>query len=734
MQDIFDIQIEVIDTYDTVSTTPVYAVEFAEKNSLRYRGEGGEDKRFMLYKTSLQFSFEVSDRSDAKYKALNTGDEQRYLVRLSDNYGVVHWTGFLLPDQGAEPYQTGVFYVNFTATDGLQSLNGKFLDASFYNDVKTLPQLLGACLAQTGQTLPVAIAPGVINAYAQNDYTKLLADTFEWSGDAELSALEILEKVLSTLDAFVVQYRQRWYVLGHNLMGEQFINCKIYGLDGVFIQDHVLGRPIRTIIFENPAEVNTVPPYKRVTVTGDGEFNNELVDQRLIDAPYYQVKRGLLQPADPVGFIKVGSVTNSNATYLDYDPPVNASGQRNEKILHNKVTASQLQGEYDEATALSNYHQLDQFAYLSPADGLLKIELIIDVFCNLPQNPKQLLEDGFYDTALRFEFYLNNKLLISNFRQNPGSILVENKFQLDDSNDLAVRLRSEQFIPNVNISESGYLSFRIYLSEQIDRSQTRVSSNQIDTLSIELINKRSLKQVVTRPVPFTKVFEKAIGFYPLQSSQVTSQLYVADAIPAGENDIILHVAGTEDGRDVGYIAFEDYFKIIEYKDYLYYQTTGNDPLVKIDFEDINIDTYYIDKGAGELPHEIYFYFPDLSVPFTYGSSLLRIVNTNEFLKKQSQSLVQAREQWHKVAADNGTPRSLAKCIAESWMDRYAVPQYTFEGRAFEIYNPLDIIKMNYDGERSFIPLRVDNDLNSGECDIYMIENKIESQQDYAYSN
>ena len=101
-------------------------------------------------------------------------------------------------------------------------------------------------------------------------------------------------------------------------MATQFIECKIYDLDGVFVEDYTLGRSIRSILLEDPATVGRVSPYKRVVIEGDGEFKNSLVNQDLIDAPYYQIRRGLLQPQLPIGWSIEGTEVNALNQYFNF--------------------------------------------------------------------------------------------------------------------------------------------------------------------------------------------------------------------------------------------------------------------------------------------------------------------------------------------------------------------------------------------------------------------------------
>jgi hypothetical protein len=41
------------------------------------------------------------------------------------------WQGYILPDLYSEPYKQVNFFVNFTATDGLARLKGKYLTDDF---------------------------------------------------------------------------------------------------------------------------------------------------------------------------------------------------------------------------------------------------------------------------------------------------------------------------------------------------------------------------------------------------------------------------------------------------------------------------------------------------------------------------------------------------------------------------------------------------------------------------
>ena len=128
---------------------------------------GGDDEFQPIIASQLTFNILVDDASDAKFIHLLTGNETRYEVLLEDeDLNQVLWQGHLLPDQYSEPYENGSLFVQFTATDGLGRLKNKYLDDTFYRELKPIPEIIAACLKLTGNSFNTIMAPAITNAAA----------------------------------------------------------------------------------------------------------------------------------------------------------------------------------------------------------------------------------------------------------------------------------------------------------------------------------------------------------------------------------------------------------------------------------------------------------------------------------------------------------------------------------------------------------------------------------------
>ena len=131
-----DYTFKIIDTKQNDLTT---LVEKAEGSSIILEWLGGDKKDDLLIVGSrLSFTMVGMSQSDGQYLDLFTGDETRYRVTQEDENGVLIWQGFLLPDSYSEPYTNSPILVDFTATDGLGRLKGKYLPEDFYEEEKSI--------------------------------------------------------------------------------------------------------------------------------------------------------------------------------------------------------------------------------------------------------------------------------------------------------------------------------------------------------------------------------------------------------------------------------------------------------------------------------------------------------------------------------------------------------------------------------------------------------------------
>ena len=143
---------------------------------------GSEDRYGTFITSELHFNMLVKTNTPAHFLHLFTGNETRYKVRLSSidentlSEDIV-FEGFLLPEQFEEPYLYNNFFVEFVATDGVGRLKTKKLPNDFYQQTKSVPEIIAACLKQTGLEYPLRIAPAVANAVVDLKVKDIWMDT-----------------------------------------------------------------------------------------------------------------------------------------------------------------------------------------------------------------------------------------------------------------------------------------------------------------------------------------------------------------------------------------------------------------------------------------------------------------------------------------------------------------------------------------------------------------------------
>ena len=174
-------------------------LKYAERNSIQLNWLGGDSKTQPIVGSELNFTLEATEAKDAAFIELFTADENKWLVtkRISTTQEIV-WQGYLLPESYEEPYRRGIFYVNFSAVDGLGLLKGLKLSPDFYNEEKTVIEVLCAILKLTKVDLELYFSPALININ-EPDWSKLLVDTRLWDINKD-NAYQLLEDLLESID------------------------------------------------------------------------------------------------------------------------------------------------------------------------------------------------------------------------------------------------------------------------------------------------------------------------------------------------------------------------------------------------------------------------------------------------------------------------------------------------------------------------------------------------------
>jgi len=241
-------------------------LHYAERDAIELNWLGGDSKTQPIVGSELNFSLEAGEAEDATFIELFTLDEKKWLVtlRISENQNIV-WQGYVLPESYREPYRNSIFYVQVSAVDGLGLLKGVKLPDSFYNDEKTVMQVLCEILKLTKVDLELFFSPAILNAN-EPDWNKIFVDTLLWDKQKD-NAYELLKDLMESMRCQVFQCEGRWYIEGFNKKQLLNVTYEVYEMNGTYLRTQSIEKTIKQIPLLATPEVSMVPGIKEAVVT-----------------------------------------------------------------------------------------------------------------------------------------------------------------------------------------------------------------------------------------------------------------------------------------------------------------------------------------------------------------------------------------------------------------------------------------------------------------------------------
>lgn len=258
-----------IDIIDTTSPLNRIVPELASGGGIELKWNGG-DKKEELGIVPTEFNFDMLDptHQDAAFVAFYTGNETKWkvhIVNAADDSIV--WQGFILPDLYSEPYKNGNLFVNFTATDGLGRLKGKYLPDEYYSREKSVIDIFSQCLRLTGLELDLYFAPAIENFSVKN-WNLIFVDTENFiDKDKKKDAYSILETLLQDKLCICYQADNRWYIEGYNMRHLRKVTYKNYDYLGNFVGTVIYNRLVKKIKPLDEPNVSIIPPYNEIIVS-----------------------------------------------------------------------------------------------------------------------------------------------------------------------------------------------------------------------------------------------------------------------------------------------------------------------------------------------------------------------------------------------------------------------------------------------------------------------------------
>lgn len=618
-------------------------------------------------------------------------------------------------------------------------------------------------------------------------------DTYDYS-----NCYEVLETLLKSVGATLFQHAGRWFITGFNRRQKQIDNYVVYDPSGnkiaenmVFLKNTIVPK------FSSGLGVSVKSPFRNVQLNVDYKrFSDDVVPESFYKTEDFQ-ESDLSWPAlkgmDP--WSNWENKFGSDITY-DSEDSMNYLRLENESLdqshfLHpeNEVPMEDRKPPFflnvynhlQRPTDLSkDYVELkpSRRVFLSPQSEGKPLEFDLDFvlkvngrvkreFILMPGLKIEGYENGFYRQAFRIDLLLDDQIIFST-RAESGvyqaedlkmsfvdaqvgpSYLWYTPISLPNWKYSLVRYRAPNALKaeikksGLKTSSFGDLNVRVYTPRNGDNSfgydDFHANSVTVVKLDIKVKTFDNEKHQVTREIRYTTSYNEGLSF-----SDGKNDLYY-NTFKVNERDDYFETVMSEIVYQSANPALEDnlffYFPIpgiIGEKVVEFYHTlrlySGNAsvyasrmfgklaPESGIEFKSgiIRISKARID----EFP-----YLRDVLINIDKITIGQRRLNANDLFKEKAprNRLIS----WNR----NGSNETLRYLETYGRMIHECQPAMTtvLEGTALDIITPMDLVKFNWMGEKTFIPVNVSIDFSQGKTNVTLSEAKFQNLTDYGSEN
>lgn len=749
-----DISIEIIDTYEN---DRVLIEEFTQINAPILSWDSGDDIDGSLKTSKLVFNMLVADAADGKFFHLFTGDEQRYRVEVYsikvDEAKELVWRGFLLPELYREPYQNGVFFVEFTAVDMIASLKGKTLKPWYYNNRFPIAQLFAYCLKNTGLNQEFIISPSLVPAAPYLSWSAITVPIYHYvDGSKYKDCYEILLDVLESNGLTLFSFRGYWFVKGisrkHEVRNENSIVFDSNGIQSGLI--NVVNKVSEPMMIAGTPSIDVLSPWSSVEVDFKSKVANLFSDdvvvcQDLKTSHYFYT--GFSQygfsGGKPIWFVKNKNInswidnTNSDFRYNQFDHAY---------FVYDQPISSL---NYTESMALSNYFECPETVYIERG---MKYELelefatfgtLIDLSADEINNR---MKTNYYDKLFPFQLLVDDQEIVSNRPSFAG----KNNYKFTVSGPSALKewnfKLKKEFVSDI----SGFLKFRLLVPI------VNFDADKVIFPSTLYINTLKIKTV--------KDIESTVGVVAFRGINFTTKKKVEVNFNSTINTAVINNFGLNYSKNVG-----SYFYAIERtvnpELFVDYHQFSKNSFLQLTFKmfDIATDIYDVLFRKGKKTNcflvkengdEVVFNsvwgqktidsrrmgylkeyegYPNL--PDNYKAYSDAEVVPGDVLKfmdiKYNNENVSLRNNWKLYGLS--AERTFVKTLAG--MFHYVRPEscFSLESTFLQVIFPNELIAFEYMNEvRNFIPTRIEIDLYAGKTKAKTTEAKFVELEDIVY--
>jgi len=758
-----DLSIEIIDTYE--NELPLI-VEFTEKSAPKLKYDSGDTLLGIMMASQLSFNMMVTNGSDAYFKHLYTGDENRYLVKLlaidDEENTQLLWQGFLLPDQYSEPYKGGVIFVEFTAIDMLSALKGKYFPRWYFENSLPVIEIIAGCLKYTGLNQNILVNPSLVPAALINDFSSINLDLSVYNENEKLQdCYKIIEEILKSNCLTIKSFKGFWIITGFSEKRNVASLYQQFDVDGLRTYDVELPSIVRNNIYSNDSVTFSLKtPFKEVNIDSNSKGNKNLFSDRVVSSLTDNYKSGY----NPYLNYPAGSITfpypypNNHYDTNDFVDWENHNSlpfffYREFYQLHFVYRFFEPGYGWDhynvnEATALNNYYRCTEKPYLK-ANVLYTLQFDIEIIIFAPPgNFEGKLKRNDYDKLACFQLFVDNEEVLSNRPSFPFASLLKYSTSSRPSgidpegNDPQVAVLSLTY--EFELVNSGLADFRL-LAPIMSGNSAKFYDVRPKKLQIGVTDDYDFTENVNaiRSINFTEKLDYSMELSSTSDKSVKNNFGLAR--PTSPNYFYTVP------KNVNPLQHDDLqvsppSTVLEYKLQTFQVSNSLRTLL---FARNKKNALFVEDADGLQRTFVSFYYQFINnitrigylldftgrpkKPKTYlkstvlsGTDVLKYMNVVYAAEN-----VENRDNWK--IKDSENQDTFNKTVASLLHSVYSKPCYILEGMILNIVFPDEILKFNFDNvQRVFIPTRIDIDLFEGKTKITATEDVYEEVTDITY--
>jgi len=646
---------------------------------------------------------------------------------------LVIWQGHLLPDQYSEPYENGSLFVQFTATDGLGRLKNKYLDTDFYKQVKTVPEVIAACLRLTGNPLPIKIAPAITNAAAVIfEKDKEINTSLFIDGAKKLNAYQILEKLITSLGCTVFQYQNYWYVLGINRKNEAEVAYEFYSSTGLYLylENTTITRDIKAVVFEATPSITGIAPFKTVTIDWDKDQRKTVLPKEYVyqdpavvaDNANYTLGKPLFWEQTGTDFTMNLGYENLSASEVETDT--------NEPYFFN------LQDTTIISDVSAKYVTLPTGVYI-PASITRIFLLDIDIAGKLwlTTNPETYVDNGDFERKILFEITNNGTTILS----NKTTFDVDDEFKLKLSVGEAKTVSGTVYYPinfslkveHIKVYEAGYINAILHPALSVASLNyeslvySKIDITYTDPAAEDVFTKN-------RSIDFTTLQEvqPAYGFERNNLIQkkfdLNENIHITPydiVVPGDELTISFESYQVVDATAYGYglsyfihITEEIYYKLLI--GYELYRLESNGTYTQIN------SFSFSEVSTGPTNYTLWI-FDTVVGAIAQSDTLVAKMSETTVTIDSDDGLLNS---WKRVGITENA--SYPEVLARVYHSTVRETKFKIEGTVFGLVWPLDILQFRFLAPKNYNISTLNINLSEGTTDVVLVESVNKEITDY----